>query len=249
MKIASITAYSVVTKAKELVQRGVKFVGKAPLLLQNAAKLAQSSYDLLSKQLRVIDIAALASTTVVGYVLLPISSIFTSISTYMLINKANYLKHFSAKVKHVRDPELLRKCLFEEMPKLKQLSVIADNSLLEIRILQSTKDELIHIKKRLKDRIREEVSIQAIHTSTSIAGVACAIIGIACPPAIIPIAFAGLGIGAIGLANFIYAKCIPKGDILPTEKRMFYARVIKAMDALALRVTSFVLKLHKPALS
>ncbi len=72
--------------------------------------------------------------------------------------------------------------------------------------------------------------MQAVQTSVSIASFACAIIGMACPPAALPLACIGLALGTVGLANFIYSMCLPKGDILPAEKRMFYARIIKVVD-------------------
>lgn len=202
------------------------------------------------QKLNLISKAALAWTTITGYIFLPVSFISTGISAYQLGTKFKEMNEFRAQIKQVKQagpnsPEEVtsRVCthLLGQIKPLRKMKIITKDCPLKDRlktiltqlksdnaqIRQLAADEGKHIRKRLKDRISEHVGVAAVETSLSVAGVACTVLSLACPPAAIGLTIAGLALAVIGLANFAYSKFIPQGDILDSEKRMLFSSIRK----------------------
>lgn len=212
------------------------------------------------QKLKLISKVALAWTKITGYIFLPVTFISTGISTYQLGTKIKEMNEFRAKIKELKragpnSPEEVtsRICrhLLSQIKPLRKMKIITKECSLKDRlktilvqlgsdnahIRQLAADEGKIIRKRLKDRICEHVGVAAVDTSLSVAGAACTVLSLACPPAAIGLTIAGLALTVVALANLAYSKFIPKGDIFADEKRMLFSRVFKC-----LRVASNILE-------
>ncbi len=200
--------------------------------------------DLISK-------ASLAWTTVAGYIFMPMTFISAGISAYELRGKVKYMNAFRAEIKEAKhagrrhtpvdvSKRVCEYILTQEKP-LRKIKVITENCPLKDRLndvlarlrdgnfetrMKAAEEGKI-IRKRLKDRISEHVGVAGVSTSLSVAGVACTVTSLACPPAAVGLSIAGLALGVVGIANSAYSKFIPQGDIFDTEKRMLFSRVFK----------------------
>ncbi|MBS0635806.1 MAG: hypothetical protein JSR37_10120 [Verrucomicrobia bacterium] len=195
-----------------------------------------------------ISASSLAWTTIAGYIFMPINFISAGISGYQLVEKVKFQKAFREDLSQAKKTgaSTLVKHMIAHEPKLRKMRVLSKNSGLNYRlngiltklkssnaeIRQKAKDESLFIKKRLKDRLREQVGVAGVSTSLSVGGVASTVVGLACPPAAPALAAVGLGLGVVGVANTIYSKFIPKGDIFETEKRMLFSHVVKGVEKL-----------------
>lgn len=225
------------------------------------------------KELKVLSGADLAWTTITGYVFLPVSIISTGISGYLLAEKSKFMSGFNAKLKQIKvehsASEVVATKVCQELmvqeKHLRKFKIITDECPLKSRlegilvklaaenaaIKKEAADEVRFIKKCLKDRIREQVGIAAVKTSASTIGVACTIIGLACPPAAPALAIVGIVLTVVGIGNFAYSKFVPRGDIQVGEKRMFFAKarkgVQKAVRAVDVSCMRFKLRLQAVA--
>lgn len=204
----------------------------------------------LSK-LNVISKAATAWTTITGYVFMPIAFIQTGISAYELGKKVKFMNSFRQELKLQKQTgsqkfeDIVQRSvtyILTQKKALRKIEVITKSCPLKDRLngilarLKSDNAEIRAkaaeegkmIKKRLKDRISEQVGIAAVGTTLSTAGVASTIIGLACPPAAPGLAILGLVLTVVGIANLAYSKIVPQGDIFDTEKRMLFSSIRKA---------------------
>jgi hypothetical protein len=226
------------------------------------------------KELKVLSSASLAWTSITGYVFLPVSIISTGIAGYQLAGQSKFMTVFNASLKqlkvehaassHTLATKVCQELLVQEIH-LKKFKIITKSCPLKSRLegivarlasdkIEEQKEaaaEVKFIKKCLKDRVREQVGIAAVRTSVATAGVACTIIGLACPPAAPVLAIVGLVLTVVGIANFAYSKFVSKGDVQAGEKRMVFAKarkgIQKATRALSTSCTRFAQRLQNIA--
>ncbi len=201
------------------------------------------------KELKVVSSEALAWTNITGYVFLPLSVIGTAVATYQLKEIVSYNNEFRAKFKVLKTADQTHTCklLIAEEKHLRKYKIITGECPLNgrmqsilsrltsdnVEIKKGAHDEAIKIRKCLKNRLTERVGFIGVKTSLSIAGLACTVISLACPPAVIPITVISLVIAAAGIANFAHAQFVPKGDITDGEKRMFFTATCKKAKNIA----------------
>lgn len=226
---------------------------KALKSVKNIVRAVETIFNYLNK-LNVVSNAALAWTTITGYIFMPLTFISAGIAGYQLTEKAKFQKAFREDLSEAKatGASTLVKHIMAQEPRLRKMRVITKNCPLNDRlkgiltklkssnaaIRNQAKDETLFIKKRLKDRLREQVGVAGVATSLSTAGVATTIVGLACPPAAPILAAVGLGLTVVGIANSIYSKFIPKGDIFETEKRMLFSGIVKGVQHAARRLTA-----------
>lgn len=219
----------------------------------------------LSK-LNVISKASTAWTTITGYVFMPISIISTALSTYELGKKIQFMNSFRSDLKQLKhgsgrpQRNVAIKTvthILSQDKSLRKMEVITKSCPLNERLkniicrLKSTNektraqaaDEALLIKKRLKDRISEQVGMAAVGTAVSTAGVASTIIGLACPPAAPALAILGVVLTVVGIVNMAYSKMVPQGDIFDTEKRMLFSSIRKGVKCVVREIKAACTKL------
>ncbi len=223
------------------------------------------------KKLHVVTKAALAWTAITDIIFLPLTFIKVGTSAVTLAEKVTYLKDFKSKTdfeglsgsgRSTVDviTEVCQNIISEEK-KLRKMKVITKACPLKKRlknvignlqnaneaISKKAADEGLFIAMRLKDRIREHVGMQAVKTSLNLGKAAMVVLSLTIPIAAVPYAIVGLAFAAIKFASYIYAKFIPNGDILPTEKKMFFARIADGIEQIQHAVSKAIRR--QPALA
>ncbi len=194
-------------------------------------------------QLQIIDKAALAWTTIVGYIFLPISIISTGIQGYQFGKRLTHMRTFNMELRSIKQCESsdkakkLCKLLLSQQKQLKTYKVITKECPLKERLTsildrleknnKEAETELRHIKRCIKNRVREQAGVAGTKTVLSTGGAVASILSLACPPAAVALAIAAVVMGVLSLATFVYSRTIPNGDFTENEKTLLFTRMHK----------------------